>query len=1334
MATTCQAEERPHELVFFVNGRKVTEQNADPEETLLHYLRKKLHLTGSKYGCGEGGCGACTIMLSRYNAAADSIHHYAVNACLTPVCSVHGLAVTTVEGVGSTTRGLHPIQERLVKNHGTQCGFCTPGMVMSMYTLLRNTPKPPLGDIERVFDGNLCRCTGYRPILDGMKTFSKEYCQRGDNCCRNQLNTEETSNQDVYENDTSPSSDFTPYDSTQEPIFPPELQTQHDRYHGQYVVFRSAAVTWFRPVNLSTLLDLKAAHPQARLIVGNTEVGVEMKCKHMHYPQFIAVGHVPELTDIEHRESGLKIGASVTLSHLTHTLTQEIQALPEWKTRVYAAIVEMLQWFGGHQIRNAAAVGGNITTASPISDLNPLFLAAGVVLEVASRDGGWRKITMDSRFFKGYRKTEIKPDEVLVSLTIPHTKKEEFFAGFKQANRKDDDISIVNSGMRVLLDADSDVIKEISLAFGGMAPITVMATKTMQQLVGKSWDENLVGAAIPYLSSDLPLPAGSPGGNVEYRSTLTVSFFFKFYLAVKTQLGKQSTGAPVPQSYLSAVSEFERLPRQSCQLYDNVASGQPSTDAVGRPLVHRAAYQQATGEAVYVDDMPPLADELVLALVTSTRAHAKIVSIDASDALTLPGVVDFICQKDVPGLNKLQLGQEEIFASSEVSCQGQVIGAVVGDCQINAQRGARAVKVVYEDLDAIITIEEAVAKNSFYSPSHTIKHGDLETGFSESDHVLEGEVRSGAQEHFYIETHGALAIPKEDGEMELFAATQNPSEVQSVISEVLGVPANRITVRTKRLGGGFGGKETRTVLVSAPVAVAAVKHRHPVRCVLDRDEDMRTTGTRHPFKGKYKIGFTADGRVMALELHLYSNCGNSIDVSEAVMDRALLHVDNSYYIPHIRATGHLCKTNIPSCTAYRGFGAPQAMFVAETWITDVADYLNLSPQVVREKNLFKEGDVTPFNLPLTKCNIRRCWEECIKQSQYDRRRKEVDLHNSENRWKKKGLAVTPVTFGIGFGVWELNQGGALVHVYKDGSVLVAHGGIEMGQGLHTKMIQVTSRALRIPTSKIHITETSTVTVPNTSPSAASTCSDLNGMAIVNACKELIDRLDPVMTENPKGSWEDWIKAAYMKRISLSATGFYRTPDLWFDWWKSVGNPFGYYTFGVACSEVEVDCLTGDHQVLRTDIVMDVGSSLNPAIDIGQIEGAFVQGYGMLVLEQYKVSPKGQLITQGPGNYKIPSLGNIPEQFNVSLLRGSLNQRAVYSSKAIGEPPLFLASSVFFAIKDAIKSARGDAGRSISFRLDSPASAARIRMACQDEFTQHYPKAQDGSYTPWFVDL
>uniref|UniRef100_A0A672VB00 Xanthine dehydrogenase/oxidase n=1 Tax=Strigops habroptila TaxID=2489341 RepID=A0A672VB00_STRHB len=1225
--------------------------------------------------------------------------HYTANACLFPVCALHHVAVTTVEGIGNTKSRLHPAQERIAKSHGSQCGFCTPGIVMSMYTLLRNKPEPKMEDIEDAFQGNLCRCTGYRPILEGYRTFAK------------------VSNNKMMSSSLFNSSEFQPLDPTQEPIFPPELMGNKQQ---KQLCFKGERVMWIQPTTLKELVALKSQYPNAKLVVGNTEVGIEMRLKNMLYPVIIAPAWISEMNAVQHTETGVTFGAACSLSSIEEVLRKAVAELPPYKTEVFQAVLEQLRWFAGPQIRNVAALGGNIMTASPISDLNPVLMASGSKLTLVSK--GKRTITMDEKFFTGYRKTIVKPEEILLSVEIPYSKKGEYFSAFKQASRREDDIAIVTCGMRVLFRDGTSQVKEIKLSYGGMAPTTVLALKTY-------WNEKLLQDACHLLAGEMDLSPSAPGGMVDFRRTLTLSFFFKFYLTVLQKLSKNHNGT-VSAAWedlgkedlyvLSRATElFHKDPIANAQLFQEVPRGQAVEDMVGRPLMHVSAAKQACGEAVYCDDIPHYENELYLTLVTSTKAHAKILSVDASEAQSVPGFACFVSAKDVPGSNITGIANDEtVFAEDVVTCVGHIIGAVLADTQEHSRRAAKAVKIKYEELKPIVTIQEAIEKQSFFKAVKRIKKGDVKKGFEESDHILEGEMYIGGQEHFYLETHATLAVPKgEDGEMELFVSTQNLTKTQEFAANALGVPSNRIVVRVKRMGGGFGGKETRNTILTTAVAVAAFKTGRPVRCMLDRDEDMLISGGRHPFLGRYKVGFMKNGKVKSLEVSYYSNAGNSVDLSYGVMDRALLHLDNCYNIPNVSSMGIICKTNLSSNTAFRGFGGPQGMMIAECWMSDIARKCGLPPEEVRKLNLYNEGDLTHFNQKLEGFTLRRCWDECLSSSSYHARKKLIEEFNKQNRWKKRGMCIIPTKFGISFTIPFLNQAGALVHVYTDGSVLLTHGGTEMGQGLHTKMIQVASRSLGIPTSKIYISETSTNTVPNTSPTAASVSADINGMAVHNACQTILKRLEPIKQSNPKGSWEDWIKAAYENCVSLSATGFYRIPDLGYNFEKNEGKPFCYFSYGVACSEVEIDCLTGDHKNIRTDIVMDVGTSLNPAIDIGQIEGAFVQGLGLFTMEELRYSPEGNLYTRGPGMYKIPAFGDIPTEFYVSLLRDCPNSKAVYSSKAVGEPPLFLSASVFYAIKDAIYSARKDSGVTEAFRLDSPATPERIRNACVDTFTK-----------------
>ncbi|KAL7645432.1 UNVERIFIED_CONTAM: hypothetical protein RMT77_003818 [Armadillidium vulgare] len=1336
-----------NEFTFFVNGKKVVDSDVDPSLSLLTYLRDNLGLYGSKMGCGEGGCGACTVMVSKLESRTQKIRHFTVNACLAPIGTMHGLAVTTVEGIGSTKSRLHPVQERLAKAHGSQCGFCTPGFVMSMYTLLRNDPEPTMEEIEENLVGNLCRCTGYRPILEGFRTFAKDSIVNGcgkANCCQNK--DKKILNGDLNEHDKDKNlarttvifdpSSFTPYDPSQEVIFPPELLINSQIY-SQSLLLKSSNLKFYRVTDLQDVLTLKTSHPEAKIVVGNTEVGIETKFKNQHYPTIICPIDIPTLTEIEVKDDYINIGAAVTLSELELSLRKFVEELPDSKTKILVSILEMLRWFAGRQIRNVACVGGNIMTGSPISDLNPIFMAAEAKLVLMSSDSR-REVLFDDKFYTGYRRNIAKPEEVLVSVKIPLTSENTFFKTFKQARRRDDDIAIVNAAMKVTIDIKSLRIDKMLLAFGGMAPTTVLASQTMKKLEGSTWDESITENALNYLSEELKLDRGAPGGMVDYRLTLTISFFFKFYLYVCQEIHDitHNNVRPLTKEEKELIKPYKNTPTKSVQFFDEVPEGQEEIDLIGRPIPHVSALKQTTGEAAYIDDLPKFDNELHAAFVISTKAHAKILNIDPSNALKLEGVEGFFSAKDLSeeaNQTGVIVRDEEVFASKEVHCVGQIIGLVLATNRQLAQKAAKMVEIKYEELpNPIFTIEDAINANSLWDPL-IIEDGNIEKGFSDSKYVLEGEIHIGGQEHFYLETNVHIVIPKEDDEIELISSTQGASDLQTLVARTLGIRSNRVYCKVKRIGGGFGGKQSRSILVAIPLAVAASKMKKPVRLLLERDEDMVITGGRNPFLAKWKVGFDDNGKILALNTEFYANAGYCLDLSEAVIMKTVFNVNNVYKIPNLRVKGQCCKTNLPSNTAFRGFGNPQAVFVMENIVTDICNYLHLPQTKVREVNMYdKATQVTHFGQKITKNCARECWKQVCKQSDYEKRLSFVEKFNSENIYKKRGISVIPLKFGVSYEVTFLNQSGALVLVYADGSVLLSHGGMEMGQGLHTKMLQIASRVFEIPIEDIYIAETSTDKVPNTTPTAASVSSDLNGMAVLYACKKILKRIQPYKEKMADKSWKDWIHAAYMDRVSLSATGFYKTPNLTeYDFKEGKpANPFNYFAFGAAASEVEIDCLTGDHTVLRTDIVMDVGKSLNPAIDIGQIEGAFMQGYGLFTLEQLLYTSSGELLTKGPGTYKIPSAHDIPREFNVTLLRESSNDRAVYSSKAVGEPPLLSAVSVFLAIKMAVKSTRKEE----VFPFDSPATSERIRMACSDWITNKMKFPTNGPFVPWSMEV
>ncbi|CAI5638408.1 unnamed protein product [Oreochromis niloticus] len=1322
-------------LCFFINGKKVTENHADPETMLLPFLREKVKLTGTKYGCGGGGCGACTVMVSRYQPATKTIIHYSANACLLPLCQLHGAAVTTVEGIGSTKTRIHPVQERIAKAHGSQCGFCTPGMVMSTYALLRNKPQPTMDDITEALAGNLCRCTGYRPIVEGCRTFCQEAncCQANGaaNCC---LNGEKNGDEPEQEKpQLFDKLDLLPLDPTQELIFPPELILMADT-SPQTLTFHGERVSWVSPVSLEELIQLKAKHPKAPLVMGNTNIGPDMKFKGILHPLIISPTRVKELFEVSQTPQGVWVGAGCSLSELHSVLEKLVPQFPEEKTEVFRALNRQLGNLGSVQIRNVASLGGNIVSAYPNSDLNPILAVGNCKVSVIS-SGGRREVPLNQDFFVGFGKVILQPEEIVVSVFIPFSRKGEFVQALRHAPRKEASFATVTAGMRVMFSESSRVVQDISIYYGGMGPTTVSAAKTCQAIIRRPWDDETLGQAYNILLEELALPPSAPGGKVEFRRSLTLSLLFKFYLEVLHKLKAMNVITDeVPE-------KIQPLPREiqpGLQEFQPVSKDQGNHDAVGRPMMHRSAISHATGEAVYCDDLPKIEGELCLVVVTSSRAHAKITGLDVSEALQLPGVVDVITTKDIPGKKVRTFCDynEELLAESEVSCIGQMICAVVADTKAHAKRGAAAVKISYEDLpDPIFTIEEAVEKSSYFEPRRLLQRGDVTEAFKTVDKVYEGEIRIGGQEHFYMETQSMLVVPVgEEMEFNVYISTQWPTLIQDAVAETLNISSNRVTCHVKRVGGAFGGKVTRTSVLASITSVAAWKTNRAVRCVLERGEDMVITGGRHPTLGKYKVGFMNDGKIVAADIQFFANSGNTVDESPFVAEKMVLHMDNAYNIPNLRGRGAACKTNLPSNTAFRGFGVPQGLLIVENMINDVAMVLGCPADKIREVNMYRGPSTTHYKFEFNPENLLRCWEEGKRRSDYSARRAAIEQFNQQNRWKKRGISIIPIKYGIAFSDGFLNQAAALVHIYKDGSVLVSHGGTEIGQGVHTKMQQVASRELHIPPSKIYISETSTNTVPNTCPSAASFGTDANGMAVKDACQILYQRLEPIRKKNPKGPWESWAKEAFMEKISLSATGFYKGPDLYLDWDKMEGQPYAYYTYGVSCSEVELDCLTGDYRTLRTDIVMDIGKSVNPSVDVGQIEGAFTQGLGLYTLEELKFSPFGLLYTRGPSQYKIPAVCDMPLQFNIYLLPDSENPYAIYSSKGIGEPALFLGSSVFFAIKDAVAAARSDSGLKGPFSLSSPATPERACLASASPFTQKVPASKPGSFKPWALDI
>jgi xanthine dehydrogenase large subunit len=730
--------------------------------------------------------------------------------------------------------------------------------------------------------------------------------------------------------------------------------------------------------------------------------------------------------------------------------------------------------------------------------------------------------------------------------------------------------------------------------------------------------------------------------------------------------------------------------------------------SVGQPQAHDSAHLHVSGEALYCDDIPLPANTLHAAFGLSAIAHGTIQSLDLSPVSSAPGVVAVALPADIPGENNYGgLVKDDPIFANEVQYFGQPIFAVAATSYAAARNATRRAKVAYAELPAVLDIRAALAAESYVLPTKRLVRGDPDAVLERAAHRAQGTVTIGGQDHFYLEGHIAVALPQEDGAFLIHSSTQHPSEVQSVVAHALGVPANLVTVHCRRMGGGFGGKETQAALIAAAAAVLAKKTRRPVKLRLDRDVDMIMTGKRHDFVGDYAVGFDERGRILALKVMLASRCGYSADLSGPVNDRALCHVDNAYFLEHIEIISHRCKTHTVSNTAFRGFGGPQGMMVIEAVLDDIARTLKLDALDVRRANFYgvEDRNVTHYGQPVDDNVIHDIVEQLESSSDYRARRQAVTQWNGANAVIKRGLALTPVKFGISFTATILNQAGALVQVYTDGTVLLNHGGTEMGQGVHIKVAQVVATELGIPLSSIHLTTTDTSKVPNTSATAASSGADLNGKAAQIAARTIKERLIRLAAQShgveaesvsfadgrvrigeQEVTFAELVRQAYAARISLSATGFYRTPKIQWDMKALKGRPFFYFAYGAAVSEVAVDVLTGETQLLRVDILHDAGSSLNPAIDLGQIEGGFLQGMGWLTSEELWWNPHGELQTHAPSTYKIPTARDWPVLANVKMLESAPNREdTIHRSKAVGEPPLMLAISVFQAIRDACAS-------------------------------------------------
>jgi xanthine dehydrogenase/oxidase len=1082
----------------------------------------------------------------------------------------------------------------------------------------------------------------------------------------------------------------------------------------------------------------------------------ETRFKNAIYPRLIYPGEsIESIFQVSASPEQVVFGGCTPLSFIQHE-AERLSKIDSTYVRTLMPIHDMLRWFASTQIRNVACLGGNLVTASPISDMNPMLASMGATLVLAklgddSSSIVTRKVPV-SEFFLRYRTVDIQSSEFVERIEVPVLAKVfEYVKPFKQARRREDDISIVTSGMHIKLapKGGAFVIEHVAMAFGGMAPKTVMASETAKVMIGAPFSRETFDKASDCLLKEMNLPENVPGGQAAFRMTLATSFLYKFYLSVVEELKKDvvdieanTSGFPgitLPLPVIPEVDEAERSGASSfvsaekpsvsgVQTYPapKVASGLedkllPNTDAakqsgavdaVGKPSTHQSGPLHCTGEATYCDDIMAPTGTLHASLILARDCGVVFEGFDKESALKTPGVVGVFGADDIAllgGENKFgPIAQDEtVFlpVGDRIGYVGQVLGISVGETLDSAEAGAKAATVKYGPPNGKVpvSIEDAIECNSFYDATrHKIGRGDRSaldalkelkdtTGDAKVGDLVKisGSFRSGGQEHFYLETQSTLVIPTEgDTNLTVYSSTQAATHTQESCASATGTPQSKVVVRVKRMGGGFGGKETRNCFASSAAAVAAKRINKPVLLTLPRDVDMLTTGHRHCFLSKYHASarITENGaKLESVHIQLFSNGGWGMDLSGPIVDRAILHSDGVYYFPNIEIEGVACKTAQAPHTAYRGFGGPQGIAACEHVMDHLALACNVSKDEFRRSNMYDDSHTTHFGMAVGQTsgrwNVPSIWDRMVTELDVPKRRQDIDEFNSRHKWLKRGAALIPTKFGIAFTAPHMNQGGALVHLYTDGTVLVSHGGTEMGQGLHTKVCQVAAQAFGIPIEKVYVNDTSTDKVANTIASAASMSTDLYGMCTLDACRQIMARLKPYREKlGPDASLAEVAHAAHFDRVDLTAHGFYAPDSAMCNFnfarekpddypadkpensWK--GRPFNYFTQGVAYAEVEIDVLTGNHRTLRSDVVIDVGSSINPAIDIGQVEGAFFQGMGWSTIEELIYSDddhtwcgkRSNLFTQGPGTYKIPGKlrGNIAfaEPITTKLIRSN----------------------------------------------------------------------------------
>ncbi|MBV1924031.1 MAG: molybdopterin-dependent oxidoreductase, partial [Flavobacteriaceae bacterium] len=1260
-------------LKFYINGKKYTIQDPDPSLLLVDYLRSpEVGLTGTKFGCGEGGCAACTVVETKLDPLSNQIWERPVNSCLRPIVTLDGVAITTTEGIGSLEKGLNPVQERIAAFNGSQCGYCTPGFVMNMYSFLRENDNPSQEEIESRFDGHICRCTGFRAILNAMQSFY------GD--------------EEAIKEAAQGSVDT-------------ECLTSPRALH-----FSGSGQEYYKPLTLKGVFAIMSEHEvtpnNVKLVNGNTSVGIYKK--DVYFPKLlIDISQISDLLEKEIKDDGLHLGGGRTMQDLLE-LTE--QALETKEHRLDAGLIALnkhVHRIAGTQVRSVASVAGNIMlvknhefegTPFPSDLFTCLATLGGEITLLTPEDEcpqTYTALNMPSvySFNHGF---------IIQKIFIPYTSSEKLIQTYKISRRYQNAHAVINAGFTFTM--REAFIKKATMVFGGVGRIAIRATETEHFIEGKEWTSEVFNEALKILTCEiesLMIPMEDEGISEAYRLSLAVGIFQKYgiYLAEKVNIEaitpkditggltykrpvssgkegyidapyndgddmtarvmpavnlKSSTGKHAGDSFI----EWRDITADSIgkgKMKETLKMAESHLDE-GKSRTKLSARIQATGEAKYTQDLPGPPHTLHASYVFSTAQFAKfsykhggLAGLQKKLKAKFPDAIKYISVADIPEIGKkssffinnntfniddpnfVWANYDPAFANEYVTAYGQPIGVVVTE-DLYTSRDAAAwlmKQIAYDHIEdgKASTIEEALALPpnqgilTFSPGDHQSKmvRPQSDQKWLDDPQPVKGKVNvsggqlTGAQYHFYMETQATLAVPTENRTLQLYSSTQHLASVQAQVTAILGLQNNNVEAEVIRLGGGFGGKEVRPPYPAMAAAIAAWDLNMPVRLANDRNTDMIMQGTRHSFKGDYKVVANADGIIEKIKLDFWSNSGYSFDCSLPVMDLVILSADGAYNIPTFEANGIACRTNIVSRTAFRSFGIIQCRLIAEEAIEHIAHKLGVRPEVVRERNFYKDAtateyDYTPYRQALKYCRIKQVWDDLKTSSNFDARLVEVESYNKKNRWRKKGISMIPIKYGISYTYRPMNQGGAYVVVFSaDGTVTIEHGGIEMGQGIHTKIAQIAADILGIDISLIRIGISDTSTVPNASSTGASTGTDLNGGAVKMACQDLKDRLTEFCKANPDNSsldgwetkkgwasnWKAIVSAAYTARVNLAAQALYSSPDLGTltekplssgNWYLVDGDQaFYYFTYCAAVSEVEIDVLTGECTILRTDI-------------------------------------------------------------------------------------------------------------------------------------------------------